>query len=97
MSTYPDLYLYIHGEWRKTADDIPVLNPATEKEIGRLPHARISDLDDALDEVAPSTRATAPRPVADPQTPPPPPGDGGGESPDAAPADMPPAGATAFA
>ena len=49
MSTYPDLYLYIHGEWRKTADDIPVLNPATEKEIGRLPHARISDLDDALE------------------------------------------------
>jgi succinate-semialdehyde dehydrogenase/glutarate-semialdehyde dehydrogenase len=49
MSTYPDLYLYIHGESRKTADDIPVLNPATEKEIGRLPHARISDLDDALE------------------------------------------------
>ena len=49
MSTYPDLYLYINGEWRKTAQDLPVLNPATEKEIGRLPHAEKSDLDDALE------------------------------------------------
>jgi len=49
MSTYPDLYLYINGEWRKTAQDLPVFNPATEKEIGRLPHAEESDLDDALE------------------------------------------------
>ncbi len=49
MSTYPDLYLYINGEWRKTADDLPVLNPANEEEIGRLPHAETSDLDDALE------------------------------------------------
>lgn len=49
MSTYPELFLYINGEWRKTADDLPVLNPATEKEIGRLPHAETSDLDDALE------------------------------------------------
>ena len=49
MSTYPDLHLYINGEWRKTANDLPVLNPATEEEIGRLPHAEISDLDDALE------------------------------------------------
>jgi succinate-semialdehyde dehydrogenase/glutarate-semialdehyde dehydrogenase len=49
MSTYPDLYLYINGEWRKTADDLPVLNPATEEEIGRLPHATTTDLDDALE------------------------------------------------
>jgi len=47
MSTYPDLHLYINGEWRKTANDLPVLNPATEEEIGRLPHAQKSDLDDA--------------------------------------------------
>ena len=52
MSTYPDLYLYINGEWRKTASDLPVLNPATEEEIGRLPHAEISDLDDAVDSAA---------------------------------------------
>jgi len=48
MSSYPDLHLYIDGEWRKTANDLPVLNPATEEEIGRLPHAEKSDLDDAL-------------------------------------------------
>jgi len=52
MSTYPDLYLYINGEWRKTANDLPVLNPATEEEIGRLPHAEKSDLDDALEAAA---------------------------------------------
>src|SRR5210317_1646826 len=48
-STYPDLHLYINGEWRKTSDDLPVLNPATEEEIGRLPHAQKRDLDDALE------------------------------------------------
>jgi succinate-semialdehyde dehydrogenase/glutarate-semialdehyde dehydrogenase len=48
MSTYPDLHLFINGEWRKTASDIPVVNPATEEEIGRLPHADKGDLDDAL-------------------------------------------------
>lgn len=48
MSGYPDLHLYINGAWRKTAGDLPVLNPATEEEIGRLPHADKSDLDDAL-------------------------------------------------
>ena len=52
MSTYPDLHLYINGEWRQTANDLPVLNPATEEEIGRLPHAEESDLDDALDAAA---------------------------------------------
>ena len=48
MSSYPELHLYIDGEWRKTVNDLPVLNPATEEEIGRLPHAESSDLDDAL-------------------------------------------------
>ncbi|MGI9221595.1 MAG: NAD-dependent succinate-semialdehyde dehydrogenase [Woeseiaceae bacterium] len=48
MNKYPDLHLYINGEWRKTSKDLPVVDPATEKEIGRLPHAEISDLDDAL-------------------------------------------------
>jgi len=52
MSTYPDLHLYINGEWRKTASDLPVINPATEEEIGRLPHAQQSDLDDALASAA---------------------------------------------
>ena len=49
MSTYPDLQLYINGEWRKTTNDIPVVNPATEEEIGRLPHANRQDLDDAIE------------------------------------------------
>ncbi|MEM1262772.1 MAG: NAD-dependent succinate-semialdehyde dehydrogenase [Pseudomonadota bacterium] len=48
MSTYPDLNLFIGGEWRKTADELPVLNPVNEQEIGRLPRAERSDLDDAL-------------------------------------------------
>ena len=52
MSTYPDLHLFINGEWRKTAHDLPVLNPATEEEIGRLPHAERRDLDDALESAA---------------------------------------------
>lgn len=52
MSTYPDLQLYINGKWRRTANDLPVLNPATEEEIGRLPHADKSDLDDALESAA---------------------------------------------
>jgi succinate-semialdehyde dehydrogenase/glutarate-semialdehyde dehydrogenase len=46
---YPDLKLFIGGEWRKTASDLPVINPATEEEIGRLPLADKNDLDDALD------------------------------------------------
>ncbi len=68
MSTYPDLKLYIGGEWRKAADDIPVLNPATEEEIGRLPKAGRSDLDDALAAAEAGFRVwrrTAPRDRAD--------------------------------
>jgi len=61
MSTYPDLFLYINGEWRKTANDLPVLNPATEEEIGRLPHAEKSDLDDALEAAATGLRPGAKR------------------------------------
>lgn len=48
MTDYPDLQLYIGGAWRKTRADMPVVNPATEQEIGRLPRAGIADLDDAL-------------------------------------------------
>lgn len=68
MTNYPDLNLYIHGEWRKSTHHLAVLNPATEEEIGQLPHAQISDLDDALEsaetgfkvwsKVAPIKRAT---------------------------------------
>lgn len=47
--SYPDLHLFIGGKWRKTPDTLPVINPATEEEIGRLPIARQTDLDDALE------------------------------------------------
>ncbi|MET3395943.1 succinate-semialdehyde dehydrogenase/glutarate-semialdehyde dehydrogenase [Variovorax sp. 1140] len=63
MIEYPDLQLYIGGAWRKTRSDVPVVNPATEKEIGRLPRAATSDLDDALsaaDEGFRVWRRTAP-------------------------------------
>ena len=68
MNSYPDLKLYIGGAWRKTSDDMPVINPATEAEIGRLPCARISDLDDALTAAQDGFRIwrrTAPRDRAD--------------------------------
>ncbi|WP_341864234.1 NAD-dependent succinate-semialdehyde dehydrogenase [Gymnodinialimonas sp. 57CJ19] len=48
MYAYPDLQLYIDGKWRKTAEDMPVVNPATGQEIGRLPSAGKSDLEDAM-------------------------------------------------
>ncbi|MGH9688274.1 MAG: NAD-dependent succinate-semialdehyde dehydrogenase [Candidatus Acidiferrales bacterium] len=47
---YAELGLFIGGEWvaagdRKTS---PVINPATEEAIGRVPHATNADLDRAL-------------------------------------------------
>lgn len=48
MYSYPEIELFIDGKWRKTAKDAPILNPATEEEIGRLPIADTSDLEDAL-------------------------------------------------
>ncbi len=47
MANYPDLKLYIGGEW-KHADGAPVINPADESVLGTVPHASRSDLDDAL-------------------------------------------------
>ncbi|WP_109480178.1 NAD-dependent succinate-semialdehyde dehydrogenase [Paraburkholderia sp. C35] len=49
-TTYDPLYLFIDGEWiaanqRATA---AVINPATERELGRVPLATSSDLDRAL-------------------------------------------------
>ena len=52
MSQYPDLQLYIGGEWRKTAESLPVLNPADEREIAMVPVATRSDLDAALNAAA---------------------------------------------
>lgn len=68
MTHYPDLQLYIGGSWRKTSSDLPVLNPATEAVIGRLPRADKRDLDDALTAAAEGFRVwsrTSPRDRAD--------------------------------
>src|SRR4051812_3538110 len=47
---YPDLALYIGGEWKsgggRKGED--VLNPASGKPLRHLPHASTADLDDAL-------------------------------------------------
>ena len=47
MSPYPELKLYIGGEWR-SRDGAPVINPADESILGTVPHATHADLDDAL-------------------------------------------------
>jgi len=48
--TYPDTRLFIAGQWQDAADGrtLPVVNPATGQEIGRVAHAGIVDLDRAL-------------------------------------------------
>ncbi|HEU0218492.1 MAG TPA: aldehyde dehydrogenase family protein, partial [Stellaceae bacterium] len=48
MPSYPELKLYIGGEWR-SRDGAPVINPADESILGTVPHATRADLDDALD------------------------------------------------
>src|SRR5262249_58412293 len=47
MSTYPELQLFIAGEW-KSADGQPVLNPADESVLATVPHVTRDDLDAAL-------------------------------------------------
>lgn len=47
MADYPELKLYVGGEWR-ARDGAPVLNPADESVLGTVPHATRTDLDDAL-------------------------------------------------
>jgi succinate-semialdehyde dehydrogenase/glutarate-semialdehyde dehydrogenase len=48
--TYPDTQLFIDGQWQDAADGrtLPVVNPATGLEIGRVAHAGRTDLDRAL-------------------------------------------------
>ncbi len=48
MTNYPELCLFIGGEW-KSADGRPVLNPVDNSVIGTVPHATRADLDAALD------------------------------------------------
>ena len=48
--SYPHTQLFIAGQWQDAADGrtLPVFNPATGAEIGRVAHAGIADLDRAL-------------------------------------------------
>jgi succinate-semialdehyde dehydrogenase/glutarate-semialdehyde dehydrogenase len=48
---YVDTQLFINGQWQSPAEGrtLPVLNPATGKEIGRVAHAGRPDLDRALE------------------------------------------------
>ena len=65
---YPELALFIAGKWRKTASEMPVINPATEEFLGQLPCAGESDLDDALESAHAGFRVwsrTSPRERAD--------------------------------
>ena len=52
--TYPDTQLFIAGTWQAAQDGrtIPVIDPATEEQIGRVAHAGIPDLDAALKAAA---------------------------------------------
>ncbi len=51
MPIYPDIQLFIDGQWRDGAEGntLPIIDPATEEEIGRLAHATRPDLDAALE------------------------------------------------
>ena len=65
---YPELKLFIDGQWRKSTGDLTVVNPATEEELGRLPCASISDLNDALEAAEKGLRVwsrTSPRDRSD--------------------------------
>jgi succinate-semialdehyde dehydrogenase/glutarate-semialdehyde dehydrogenase len=49
--TYPNTQLFINGQWQDAADGrtLPVFNPATGQEIGRVAQAGRADLDKALE------------------------------------------------
>ena len=48
MTSYPDIQLYIDGKWRTPKAHLPIVNPSDEKQIGLLPVADQSDLDDSV-------------------------------------------------
>lgn len=47
---YPDVQLFIDGQWRASLDGrtLPVIDPGTGETLGTVAHADIADLDDAL-------------------------------------------------
>ncbi|MEM7069391.1 MAG: NAD-dependent succinate-semialdehyde dehydrogenase [Pseudomonadota bacterium] len=48
MPTYPDIRLFINGDWRNADETVPITNPSNGEQIGLLPVASHADLDDAL-------------------------------------------------
>jgi succinate-semialdehyde dehydrogenase/glutarate-semialdehyde dehydrogenase len=50
MPSYSDVKLFIAGKWRdgSSGETLPIIDPATEEEIGRLAKATTADLDEAL-------------------------------------------------
>lgn len=48
MTTYPDLGLLIDGKWLRPGESIGVINPATERELARLPIAGPAELSAAI-------------------------------------------------
>jgi succinate-semialdehyde dehydrogenase/glutarate-semialdehyde dehydrogenase len=74
--SYPNTQLFIDGHWRDASDgrSLAVLNPATGREIGRVAHATLADLDAAIaasqkgfrawSEMAPAERSRVMRQAA---------------------------------
>ncbi|HDR9131224.1 NAD-dependent succinate-semialdehyde dehydrogenase [Burkholderia vietnamiensis] len=54
--TYDALHLFIDGEWigASERETVPVINPATQIQIGRVPLATAADLDRALQAAVPA-------------------------------------------
>ena len=48
MAHYPEIKMLIGGEWR-AREGAPILNPADESVLGRVPHATQKDLEDAVE------------------------------------------------
>ena len=50
-TSYDPLYLFIDGKWLEAdgRDTASVINPATQRELGRVPLATAADLDHAAD------------------------------------------------
>ena len=68
MTAYPELKMYIDGQWRSSDSTLPVINPATEAVVGQVPVATTSDLDDAVSAATEGFKVwsrTAPKARAD--------------------------------
>lgn len=48
MASYPEIKLYIGGKWREAKTHLPIINPSDKQQIGLLPIATQSDLEDAV-------------------------------------------------